>query len=65
MVGRELGELPKGTKLPWHRVVRSDGRIAGRGDGADMTLQRRRLEREGVRFDARDRIDLKQFGWRP
>jgi len=27
-------------------------------------VQRRLLEREGVRFDARERIDLGRFGWK-
>jgi methylated-DNA-protein-cysteine methyltransferase-like protein len=32
--------------------------------GADLT-QRLRLEREGVRFDARGRVDLARYGWKP
>lgn len=65
LVGRVLRELPARSRLPWHRIVRSNGAIAGRGDGAAMTEQRRRLEREGVVFDPRGRIDLARFGWRP
>ena len=37
-----------------------------RQDGPGGTvLQRLRLEQEGVRFDARGRVDLEAFGWRP
>lgn len=64
LVGRLLRELPAGSKLPWHRVLRSDGSIAGRGDGAAMTTQRRRLAREGLAFDARGRVPRERF-WRP
>lgn len=65
MVGRVLRELPARTRLPWHRIVRADGSIAGRGDGAAMTEQRKRLAREGVTFNASGRIELARFGWRP
>jgi methylated-DNA-protein-cysteine methyltransferase related protein len=49
--------------LPWHRVVNARGEISLGGDSA--LEQKRRLRREGVRFDARDRIDLREFGWIP
>ena len=32
---------------------------------ATRTSQRDLLEREGVRFDARGRVELAAFGWRP
>lgn len=35
--------------LPWHRVVRADGRIAFPVASEHFREQRRRLEREGVR----------------
>jgi methylated-DNA-protein-cysteine methyltransferase-like protein len=46
--------------VPWQRVINSQGGISRR-PGADQ--QRRLLEAEGVAFDARERIDLKHFGW--
>jgi len=64
LVGRAMRELPRGTRLPWHRVIAASGRISER-PGAGPALQRRRLEREGVEFDARGRVDLERFGWRP
>ncbi|MFO0631702.1 MAG: MGMT family protein [Nannocystaceae bacterium] len=60
-VGRALRELPEDAPLPWHRVVNARGELSLSGDGA--TEQRRRLLREGVRFDARGRIDLVRWGW--
>ena len=64
-VGYALHALPGEGFAPWHRVVNARGAISlPPGSGADVT-QRLRLEREGVRFDARGRIDLARFGWRP
>ena len=50
------------TTVPWHRVLGASGRISLRG-GSGPAEQRRRLEREGVRFQ-NGRIDLKRFGLR-
>ncbi len=63
LVGRVLRELSSGSKLAWHRVVNSAGKISARADGAPSVEQRRRLEREGVRFEPSGRIDLARFGW--
>jgi methylated-DNA-protein-cysteine methyltransferase-like protein len=63
-VGYALHALSSATAVPWQRVVNASGAISlRRTDGA--IAQRLLLEREGVRFDARDRISLKRFGWRP
>lgn len=61
-VGYALHALPPDTRVPWQRVVNARGEISGRASGHE-TLQRRILEREGVRFDARGRIDLARYGW--
>lgn len=62
-VGWALHGIPEGLDLPWHRVVNAQGcvSITCRTHSADE--QRRRLEREGVRFDAQDRIPLRAFLW--
>jgi methylated-DNA-protein-cysteine methyltransferase-like protein len=60
LVGRVLGTLPAGTRLPWHRVLGAGGRIAPR---PHATLQRRRLAREGVESSPSGRVDLARFGW--
>lgn len=65
LVGYALSALAEGSLLPWHRVVNAKGRISSRGDGGPMSIvQRLRLERERVRFDAGHSIDLDVFRWR-
>ena len=53
LAGRLLGSV-HAPDIPWWRVVRADGSLAG---GAE---QRRRLEREGVSFRSgkAERVDL-------
>jgi len=50
--------------VPWQRVINSQGKISAR-PGAGPEQQRQLLEGEGVVFDARDRVDLKAYGWQP
>lgn len=49
--------------VPWHRVINAQGRISLRGDLHRGDEQRRRLEAEGVRFDAKGRCDLRRLRW--
>jgi len=63
-VGYALHALPAGTTVPWHRVINARGEVSRRREpGAELT-QRMLLEREGVRFDARGRVQLRRHGWR-
>lgn len=62
LVGRTLSQLSADSRLPWHRVVRADGRIAPRGGGEDE--QQRRLEAEGIPVRG-NRVDLKSHRWQP
>jgi methylated-DNA-protein-cysteine methyltransferase-like protein len=63
-VGYALYALPEGSPLPWHRVLGAGGRLSlMRLDVASGMSQRLRLESEGVRFGARGRVDLEEFGW--
>ena len=64
LVGYALAALPNGTAVPWHRVINARGTVSRRRSG-DTLSQRMRLEREGVRFDARGRASFATYGWRP
>jgi len=61
-VVRTLHTSSDKERLPWHRVINSQGRISlppGRG----YELQKSLLEKEGVKFGLGDRIDLKRYIW--
>lgn len=62
-VGYALHALPGGSTVPWHRVLNAQGAVSLRNHHA--LTQRLLLAREGVRFDARGRVDLVRFGWKP
>jgi methylated-DNA-protein-cysteine methyltransferase-like protein len=64
-VGYALHALPHGARVPWQRVVNARGEVSARSEPGAESLQRALLEREGVRFDARGRIDLARHVWRP
>jgi len=62
-VGYALHALPEMSGVPWHRVINARGEISlPRATGGDVT-QRLRLEREGVEFDGKGRVNLKVYGW--
>lgn len=60
LVGRILSRLPHGTKLPWHRVVNSQGKITN----PNKANQQERLEKEGV-TPINGRVSLRHYGWQP
>jgi len=65
MVGYALNALPDeaAKRVPWQRVINAQGRVSARAFAGSEAVQRKLLEREGVRFDARERVDLARFGW--
>ncbi|MBT8099414.1 MAG: methylated-DNA--[protein]-cysteine S-methyltransferase [Gammaproteobacteria bacterium] len=63
-VGYALRQLPKGRKVPWHRVVQSSGRIAFAKGSPQFDNQCQRLSRENVAVLG-GRIDMKQYRWQP
>lgn len=44
-VGRALGNLPEGSKLPWFRVINSQGKISLKG--RDLDRQKPSLRQKG------------------
>jgi methylated-DNA-protein-cysteine methyltransferase-like protein len=58
-VGWAMASCP--SNVPWQRVINSQGKISLSGTAKEA--QRTLLEAEGIIFDERDRVDLKQFQW--
>ncbi|MDY6936199.1 MAG: MGMT family protein [Cyanobacteriota bacterium] len=50
--------------IPWHRVINTKGEVSHspKRFGSDY-LQRSLLEAEGIKFDDRDKINLRLYGW--
>ncbi|GJM12300.1 MAG: methylated-DNA--protein-cysteine methyltransferase [Pseudohongiella sp.] len=61
-VGHVMKNLPEGTKLPWHRVANSQGKLSFPRSSNAYQTQKSRLEAEGVVF-VNGRFSLKKYGW--
>lgn len=53
-VGKVLGNLPTGSKIPWHRVVNAQGKISL--SGACFIRQKEALIKEGINIDDKGKI---------
>lgn len=62
LVGTALRTLTGGTHIPWHRVLRADGRIAFPTGDPRQELQTELLRQEGVTVQC-GRVDMQRFGW--
>jgi len=62
-VGWALHALPEGTKMPWHRVINSQGRVSTSCLTHSADLQRAMLEEEGILFDERGLVDPALYRW--
>lgn len=49
-VGQVLRNLPKDSKLPWHRVINAQGKLSFPPDSDAYIEQKKRLINEGVVF---------------
>lgn len=56
LVARILSQLPDGSGVPWHRVVRAGGCIAFALGSADFDRQRALLVAEGCKVAASGRV---------
>ena len=54
-----------GEKIPWQRVITSQGACANGKISLPYNAQRKLLEAEGVLFDEKSRCDLKKYLWSP
>lgn len=51
-------------KLPWHRVLSSQGKISFEKRTHNFNKQKKLLEKEGVLISAEGHLDLKKFQWK-
>jgi methylated-DNA-protein-cysteine methyltransferase-like protein len=63
-VGYALRHLPKGSKVPWFRVIQASGKIAFQVGSDAFDEQSRRLVLENVAI-LKGRIDMKKYRWQP
>jgi len=57
---RVLHSMSEKYDLPWHRIIRSDGRIALDGEG--RALQIKLLRGEGVKVSKEGMVNFGEFG---
>lgn len=62
IVGYAMAAVPPDAGVPWHRVINSRGEVSARGGGE--SAQRQLLEKEGLEFDSRGRVDLDTALWK-
>ena len=63
-VGTVLKNLPAGSKIPWHRVINSQGRSSFPAGSDAFAKQVQRLEAEGVILTG-DKYLLRHYRWKP
>lgn len=63
-VGRQMGQLPPDSRLPWFRVINARGRSSIPLDASGSNRQLRLLQREGI-LVVKGRISLKRYQWLP
>lgn len=51
-------------KLPWHRVLNSQGKISFEKNSHNFRQQKRKLESEGVELNSEGQLNLKKFQWK-
>ena len=61
-VGYTMKMLPSGTRLPWYRVVNSQGKLSFPTDSSQYQRQKSKLEAEGVVF-IKGRFSLREYQW--
>lgn len=56
-----LRHIPKGSKLPCHRIINGQGKLSVKGQ--TYSRYKVKLIEEGIEFNNNDKIDLKKYGW--
>ena len=63
MVGYAMAALRGRSDVPWQRVINAKGEISPRSRGDGALRQRELLEKEGIHFDSRGRVNLRKARW--
>ena len=63
-VGSVLKNLPKDSKIPWHRVINGQGKIPFQAGSENFRRQQNSLQEENITV-LKGRISLRQFRWAP
>tara|TARA_R110002167_G_scaffold273605_1_gene479810 strand:- start:729 stop:1049 length:321 start_codon:yes stop_codon:yes gene_type:complete len=56
-----LKNLPNDSKIPWHRVINSQGKLSFPKDGTMYCLQRSKLKEEGITLSRSNTVAKKYF----
>jgi methylated-DNA-protein-cysteine methyltransferase-like protein len=62
LIGYALHNLPPRSKIPWHRVINSQGKISFPKNTGTHRQQKKLLEKEGIVF-TKDKVDFGKYGW--
>lgn len=63
-VGAILRQLPEGSTLPWHRILRSSGELAFAEGSAAWRRQHALLAAEGISLQ-QGRVSMARHQWQP
>ena len=63
-VGYALKHIPDDLEIPWHRVIRSSGRLAFDDNTRAFKRQVKRLSMEDVPV-LKGRVNMKKYRWEP
>lgn len=61
-VAKVLKDLPNDSRIPWHRVINSQGKSSFPKDSSMYNLQLAKLQEEGISLSPSNTIN-KQFFW--
>lgn len=65
VVGWALNRLAYRKAIPWQRVINSKGSIStNKLMNIPLGLQKKLLEREGIKFNKDEKVDLKKYLWK-
>ena len=64
LVGRCMAYAPEALKVPWYRVLRSNGQLAFKAGSSSSQKQSGLLQEEGVAV-IKNRVNMGEYQWQP